>query len=297
VPFEPRAAQQRHGTTTTQRSDAKATTPSANAGSGTNGDRSELSRPRWRCTSPRHRASVTGLFVRLETPLQGEAAIRCATHRQSEPWIQHLFRRLPRNRTTRPRPPESSATPTDSYNVAIKSVDENGKTAASELHLYFQFGWPRCVMGDCRIFRHSQEQSARVDRRLHTMTASKRIFVVLSLANYLAAATAIHALHDHSAAGHCCHEQSCVAGAFDTEGGDCADASAESAHHGGHSSPTNCEDSCFACRFLAAKSLPPAITLPVDRFETVCQLEFLRLAFTPLTQTECSLCRGPPSAC
>ncbi len=86
---------------------------------------------------------------------------------------------------------------------------------------------------------------------------------------------------------------------FPTEQGDCSDSSVdacdESARHGRHSSPTNCEDSCFACRFLAAKSIVPAVVLPVERFETVCQLEAPPPAFAPVTQLECSLCRGPPA--
>jgi hypothetical protein len=138
------------------------------------------------------------------------------------------------------------------------------------------------------------------------MVGSKRISVVLSLAGYLLATTAIHALHDHSgwehsAAGHCCQDEpSCPLGAFDTNLGDgarSADACAESAHHGRHSSPTNGEDSCFACRFLAAKTIVPAVVLPVERFETVCQLEALSRVLAPVAQIECSLCRGPPRAC
>jgi hypothetical protein len=130
------------------------------------------------------------------------------------------------------------------------------------------------------------------------MTRSKRILVALSLASYLLATTAIHALHDHSAAGHCCHnELSCNDAASHTEHGDCADAYDESARHERHSPPTNCEDSCFACRFLAAKSLPAAVVLPVERLEAVCQLEVLPPAIAPFTQLECTLCRGPPGAC
>lgn len=140
--------------------------------------------------------------------------------------------------------------------------------------------------------------------------ALKRIAVVLSLASYLLASTAIHALHDHSgsqhsaaghsgsghsAAGHCCHaERTCDLGASrQIHNGDACD---ESAGHD-HSLPTNCEDSCFACRFVAAKSILAAIVLPVERFETLCQIEPPQPTFTPLTQVECSLCRGPPSAC
>jgi hypothetical protein len=124
------------------------------------------------------------------------------------------------------------------------------------------------------------------------MMGLKRIAVVLSLASYLLASTAIHALHDHSASGHRCHaEQSCDIGAFHQRHDDCC------AGGDRHSSPTNCEDSCFACRFVAAKSILPAVVLPVERFETVCHVEQLQPAFAPVTQPECSLCRGPPAAC
>ena len=134
------------------------------------------------------------------------------------------------------------------------------------------------------------------------MVGSKRISVVLSLAGYLLATTAIHALHDHSswghsAAGHCCHDElSCQVGAFDDHGSHSADACDDAAGRSQHSSPSNCEDSCFACRFLAAKTIAPAVVLPVERFETVCQLEIAPRALVPITQIECSLCRGPPRA-
>jgi hypothetical protein len=133
------------------------------------------------------------------------------------------------------------------------------------------------------------------------MMSLKRIAVALSLASYLLASTAIHALHDHSASGHCGHaERSCDVGAFHQNHDDCcnsAGACHDAAGHDRHSSPTNCEDSCFACRFVAAKSIVPAVVLPVERFETICQVRPLEAAFAPFTQVECSLCRGPPSAC
>jgi hypothetical protein len=125
------------------------------------------------------------------------------------------------------------------------------------------------------------------------MFRSKRFFTVLSLAGYLLATTAIHALHDHSCSDHsasglCCQHESAA---------DSAHACDESAHHGGHSAPTNCEDSCFACRFLAAKSIVPAVVLPVERFETVCPVEALPLVSPLLVPIECSFCRGPPAVC
>lgn len=137
------------------------------------------------------------------------------------------------------------------------------------------------------------------------MVGLKRISVVLSLAGYLLATTAIHALHDHScwghsASGHGCHDEaSCHRGAFDTNlanSSHSAEVCDDWAHHGRHSSPTNCEDSCFACRFLAVKSIVPAVVLPVERCETVCQLEIAPCAWVPLAQVECFLCRGPPVA-
>jgi hypothetical protein len=133
------------------------------------------------------------------------------------------------------------------------------------------------------------------------MVASKRIAVVLSLASYLLVTTAIHALHDHAA--HCGHTELSCAGAavcHETAGHDAASqdtACQDAAGHDGHSSPTDCEDSCFACRFVAAKSILPAVVLPVERFEAVCQFEPLPLVWAPFAPVECSLCRGPPAAC
>jgi hypothetical protein len=128
------------------------------------------------------------------------------------------------------------------------------------------------------------------DRNDSMIIASKRIAVALSLAGYLLATTAIHLLHDHAA--HCGHAEL----SSSTEG--CHDAPSHgAAGHHEHSPPSDCEDSCFACRFVAAKTILPAVVLPVERFETVCQVEPQQPVFTPVTQVECSLCRGPPAAC
>ena len=135
------------------------------------------------------------------------------------------------------------------------------------------------------------------------MIGLRRVSVVLSLAAYLAASTAIRALHDHSASGHsasghCCFDHaSCDVGQSheNHRHGQNSAAGNESAHHE-HPSPTNCEDSCFACRFVAAKSIPLAVVLLVERFETVWQLETPRPGLAPIAQLECALCRGPPSA-
>jgi hypothetical protein len=128
------------------------------------------------------------------------------------------------------------------------------------------------------------------------MMTFKRIAVALSLASYLLASTAIHALHDHS--GHCGHAGLSCDGAACHQGHHDGPSSADACHDAAdRHSPNNCEDSCFACRFVAAKTIVPAIVLPVERFQTVCQVEPQAPSFAPLTQVECSLCRGPPSAC
>jgi hypothetical protein len=126
------------------------------------------------------------------------------------------------------------------------------------------------------------------------MSRLQRFSVVFALAGYLLATTAVHALHDHSVSGHTClNELSRAAGALHADHCDDCDSSAG---HGRPASPTNCEDSCFACRFLAAKTIVPAVVVPPERFETVCQLEPTPPESAPSAPLECTLCRGPPHA-
>jgi hypothetical protein len=129
------------------------------------------------------------------------------------------------------------------------------------------------------------------------MSRLQRISVVFSLAGYLLATTAVHALHDHSAS--CANELSTGFSALHAEHCDGSDGANcnDPADHGRPGSPSSCEDSCFACRFLAAKTIVPAIVVPVERFETVCQLEPTPPESAPSAQFECALCRGPPRAC
>jgi hypothetical protein len=117
------------------------------------------------------------------------------------------------------------------------------------------------------------------------MVNEKRFSVAISLAGYLLAATAIHFLHDHSAGGHCCGE---VAGHVDCDDG-------PSHPHSGHGfPPINCEDSCFACRFHAVKSIAPVIATVVEQIEVVRLVEWSRPVFTPGERPALPLSRGPP---
>jgi hypothetical protein len=117
------------------------------------------------------------------------------------------------------------------------------------------------------------------------MVKAKRFSVAISLAGYLLAATAIHFLHDHSAGGHCCGE---AAGHFG-----CEDETSHS--HAGHGVPlTNCEDSCFACRFHAVKSIAPVVAAVVEQIEVVRLVEWSRPVFTPVERPALPVSRAPP---
>jgi len=116
------------------------------------------------------------------------------------------------------------------------------------------------------------------------MVNAKRFSVAISLAGYLLATTAIHFLHDHSAHGHCCGEAACH-----VEGD-------ESSHsHADHGAPpTNCEDSCFACRFHAVKSIAPVVAAVIEQIEIVRPVEWSQPIFTPVDRPALPLSRGPP---
>jgi hypothetical protein len=139
---------------------------------------------------------------------------------------------------------------------------------------------------------------------------SKRVSVVSSLVAYLLATTFVHALHDHSTGGHCCGEShACAAlGATHAEcdpadsegchrpGGDSANASHGSAHHDAPSRPDDRESSCFACRFLAAKSIAPVAVAVVEWNEALHQAEPRQHIFAPVVRPELPFSRGPPRA-
>src|SRR5580704_4058897 len=137
------------------------------------------------------------------------------------------------------------------------------------------------------------------------MTSWKRISVVSSLAAYLLATTVVHALHDHSACDHCCPVAQTFSGTSDHGACDCdrchcdcchCDASDDhSAHQGLPSRSADC-DHCFACRFLAVKSISPVAVVIVERSEPVRQLEPPQFVFAPVFRPDLPLSRGPPCA-
>jgi hypothetical protein len=131
------------------------------------------------------------------------------------------------------------------------------------------------------------------------MVALKRISVALSLALYLVATTAVHALHKHPTSDCCCHGAHGLGCAEDGESDDChhcASVPNGSTHEAPPPHSGDCEDSCFACRFLAAKSIAPVAVAIVERSEVICPLNPHQPVFTPLARRDLPLSRGPPVA-
>ncbi len=132
------------------------------------------------------------------------------------------------------------------------------------------------------------------------MTFLKRISVVSSLAAYLLATTVVHALHDHSPCDHCCtgaqtFGQSTNQGSCDADRCHCDASDDHLAHHGIPSHSADCEH-CFACRFLAVKSISPVAFAIVEQSEAVWQIEPPLYLFAPVLRADLPLSRGPPCA-
>jgi hypothetical protein len=124
-----------------------------------------------------------------------------------------------------------------------------------------------------------------------SITRANRFSVVVALAFYTLAATAIHCFHDHSGAGHLCDGHACGMAHHDAD-------SAAASHHEEEKSPCksgDCEDSCLACRLLALKSIAPAIVAVAERVETFAPLEAPPYVCTPVVRPALPLSRGPPS--
>jgi hypothetical protein len=124
------------------------------------------------------------------------------------------------------------------------------------------------------------------------MVSGKRVWIVASLIAYLLATSFVHALHDHSAAGHCCDETQAVS--WQATRAEC-DAK-ESAHRGVPTHADDHESSCFACRFLAAKAIVPVAVVVVERIEVLHQVEPQQHLFAPAIRPELPFSRGPPCA-
>jgi hypothetical protein len=132
------------------------------------------------------------------------------------------------------------------------------------------------------------------------MASWKRISVVSSLAAYLLATTAVHALHDHSVRDHCCAETQAFWGSANRDSCDCDHCHSHAANdHSAHgrlpSRSPDCEH-CFACRFLAVKSISPVAFAIVEQSEAVRQIEPREYLSAPVFRPDLPLSRGPPCA-
>jgi hypothetical protein len=155
------------------------------------------------------------------------------------------------------------------------------------------------VGGFVSIYRSLDIASPRLAR---PMIRLRRIPVVLSLVAYLFATTVVHALHDHSTAGHCSLE--CLGPApshaecNSAESGGCADRCevANPRCQGAPSRSDNGEHFCFACRFLAAKSIVAVAVTIIERTEALHQVAPRQRILAPVLRPALVCTRGPPCA-
>jgi hypothetical protein len=139
------------------------------------------------------------------------------------------------------------------------------------------------------------------------MGFKKRIILVCVLSAYVLATTFVHLLHDHSGCahsvlsakgaavsphtcGHCRHhshsQPNRVAEAVNANG--------EQAPAGNSSAPAHCEDSCFACQFLAVKSIPTVLVAVVEQSEILWQARPAVPMWVSVAGPALPLSRGPP---
>ena len=142
------------------------------------------------------------------------------------------------------------------------------------------------------------------------MASWKRISVVSSLAAYLLATTAVHALHDHSSGDTCCcehrsgehyrNEPQAALGSVNRDACDCDHCHSHAAndHAANDRLPSHFPDCdhCFACRFLAVKSISPVAFAIVEQSEAVRQIKPREYLSAPVVRPELPLSRGPPCA-
>jgi hypothetical protein len=136
------------------------------------------------------------------------------------------------------------------------------------------------------------------------MTSCKRISAVGSLAAYLLASTALHALHDHSAPEHswgdcncdsaaCCLDDECAC--------HCGEADEASAVVAPSADPSPCppvgaKHICFACRLLAVKSIAPVAVVVAEQSDVVRQAQPQPQTFVAVLRPLLPVSRGPPCA-
>jgi hypothetical protein len=139
------------------------------------------------------------------------------------------------------------------------------------------------------------------------MIGWKRISVVGSLVAYLAATTALHALHDHAAPEHswaagsgcdcgsaaCCFDDAC--GCHPDDADETA-STAESDRHHDPSPPADGKHICFACRLLAVKSISPVAVAVVEQSDVVRQPQPRPQTFIAVPRRSLPVSRGPPCA-
>jgi hypothetical protein len=117
-----------------------------------------------------------------------------------------------------------------------------------------------------------------------TMLKVRRGWVAFSLSAYLLAAMGVHFLHDHGGS----HDH-CLAA--------CPTAESSPAPHSDGECPAGpCEDSCFACRFLAIQSIAPEIVTPAALIAVVEPVPDACCRFVSADRPALPLTRGPPCA-
>jgi hypothetical protein len=117
------------------------------------------------------------------------------------------------------------------------------------------------------------------------MLRVRRGWIACSLSAYLLAAMSVHFLHDHGDSHDHCPSACCTAGE-----------SPSAPHEHGECPAGPCEDSCFACRFLAIHSIAPAVVAPVELVTAVEPVAEPHCRFVSAPRPALPLTRGPPSA-
>ncbi len=173
----------------------------------------------------------------------------------------------------------------------MHDIDEILRNIARLAVFYFTFRRRVRVIGGKKLCATGKRR-----QRVVSMLGFRRFSVVLALAGYLLAMTTVHFLHDHSVADHDC--AGCRTGHHGH--GDAASDDDSGQHSGGQHSgdqcpSNNCEDSCFACRVLAVKSIAPTLVAVAEQVEFIRPTEEPTPVFTPAERPALPLSRAPPS--
>src|ERR1700730_1419657 len=117
------------------------------------------------------------------------------------------------------------------------------------------------------------------------MLKVRRGWVAFSLSAYLLTVMAVHFLHDHSGAHAHCSTECAVANSGE---------SSATPHDHDDCPAGPCEDSCFACRFLAIQSIAPTLVAPAPLVERVAAIPEPVCSFVSAPRPSLPLTRGPP---